>query len=259
MTRNEAEESDEEEEEGADEDEEEDEDEVGELADVNKPKPSKNKASKGSKGKKISGVGVVAGGGEEGEEGEEEGAHSLVPVPGYSIDALTGTTEEFTVEFLTHRIYIQNELGSASKVEPDKKEKNAEKVMDDIEKRRGVKLLRLVKRVSGHLLTLIVFEIPDESKDPRLMRLLQDQQYAASLEKQKVGLNNRHNLILSNPVPNPPILSSPLLQPTHPQPSHRNPPYQGDDASESNTADASGTLYPSTHPLNPPNQPFPPL
>ena len=69
----------------------------------------------------------------------------------------------------------------------------------------GVKLLRLVKRVSGHLLTLIVFEIPDETKDPRLMRLLQDQQYAAALEKQK-GAG------------------------------------AGDDAaSESNTADASGT------------------
>ena len=137
MTRNEAEESDEEEEEGEDEDEEEDEDEVGELADMNKPKRSKNKASKnkGSKGKSSSGAGE----GEEGEEGEEEGAHSLIPVPGYSIDALSGTPDEFTVEFLTHRIYIQNELGAGSKVEPDKKEKNAEKVMDDIEKRRGNK------------------------------------------------------------------------------------------------------------------------
>ena len=185
MTRNEAEESDEEEEEGEDEDDEEDEDEVGELADINKPKRNKNKASKSSKGKKSSGKGSEQ---EEGEEGAGEEAHSsLIPVPGYSIDVLSGTPDEYTVEFLTHRIYIQNELGAASKVEPDKKEKNAEKVMDDIEKRRGVKLLRLVKRVSGHLLTLIVFEIPDETKDPRLMRLLQDQQYAASLEKQKVG------------------------------------------------------------------------
>ena len=53
-----------------------------------------------------------------------------------------------------------------------------------MEARRGIKILRLARRVSGILITFIVFEMIDDIADPRYRRMLNQKDYRARMEQE---------------------------------------------------------------------------
>ena len=87
------------------------------------------------------------------------------------------------MEFITDRIYALDKVTPVNLGGNRDDAANEEKLFD-VEARRGIKILRLARRVSGILITFIVFEMIDDIADPRYRRMLNQKEFRARMEQE---------------------------------------------------------------------------